>query len=100
MIIRIEMFKFKSRQGRIALGYLREHVASLARLKGCLDAHVARSPEDPDHYLVYSRWDGLESHGAMAHYLRRNPEARRPLLGLVPLCDGDPRTGHFEVLEG
>lgn len=99
MIIRIELFRFKARQGRVGLSHLREHVAFVARFKGCLEAHVARPPEDPDQYLVYSRWDGPESHGAMALQLRRSREAQKALLALAPLLDGGPRLSHFEVLE-
>ncbi len=100
MIIRIETFKFKARQGRIALSHLRDHAAFMARFRGCLEAQVARSPEDPDQYLVYSRWDSSESHGAVALQLRRSPEGQKPLLALVPLCERDPRASYFETLEG
>lgn len=100
MIIRIEIFKFKARQGRVGLSYLREHLAFAARCRGCLEAHMARSPDDPEQYLVYSRWDGPDSHGAMALQLRRNQDAQRALLSLAPLLEGAPRFQHFEVLEG
>ncbi|HLE81060.1 MAG TPA: antibiotic biosynthesis monooxygenase family protein [Dehalococcoidia bacterium] len=100
MIIRIELFKFKARQGRVALSHLREHAALVARFKGCLEARVARSPEDPEQYLVYSRWDSQESHGSMALQLRRSQEAQRALLALASLLEGEGKMAHFEVLEG
>ncbi|MDP2726565.1 MAG: antibiotic biosynthesis monooxygenase, partial [Dehalococcoidia bacterium] len=87
-------------QGRVALSYLRDHVAFIARFKGCLEAHIARSPEDLDQYLVYSRWDSPESHGVMALQLRKSQESQKALLALAPLLEREPRLAHFEVLDG
>ncbi len=100
MIIRIEIYKFKGRQGRIALSGLREHVALMSRYRGCLEARIARSPEDLDQFLVYSRWDSPESHSTMALNIRRNAESQQAMLPLASLIEREPRINHFEVLEG
>lgn len=100
MIIRIEIYKFKSRQGRIALSSLREHVALVSRYRGCLEARIARSPEDQDQFLVYSRWDSPESYSTMAINIRRSPESQKALLPLVQLIEREPTISHFEVLDG
>lgn len=100
MIIRTEMYKFQARLGRLALTHLRDHASLMVRTRGCLEALVARSPDDSDQYLVYSRWDSRESHGAMALQLRRNQEAQKPLLALLPMLEGEPRVSHYEALEG
>lgn len=100
MIIRIEVYKFKSRQGRIALSGLREHVALISKYRGCLEARIARSPEDQDQFLVYSRWDSPESHSTMALSIRKSPESQKALLPLAQLIEREPRINHFEVLDG
>ncbi len=100
MIIRVEIYKFKARQGRIALSNLREHLALVAKYRGCLEARMGRSPEDQDQFLVYSRWDSPESHSTMALQTRRSPETQKALLPLASLIEREPRINHFEVLDG
>lgn len=100
MIIRIEIYKFKARQGRIALSHLRDHAVLMSRYKGCLEARVARSPEDPDRFLVYSRWDTPESYNAGALQLRRSPEGQKALLAAAPLLEREATLSSFEVIEG
>jgi quinol monooxygenase YgiN len=98
MIVSIGVFQFKRGQGRIGLSHLREYAAFTSRLRGCLEAHLARSLDTPERFLLYSRWDSPESHAAVATQLRRSQEAQRNFHELVQLLEKEPTFGRFELL--
>lgn len=96
MITVIAQYRAQPGEGDRVAGVLAKHVAATREEPGCVEFVAYRSPEDPDHFLLYERY--VDEGAFEAH--RVTPHFRDYVEKLIIPALAERRWSRYEEVEG
>jgi quinol monooxygenase YgiN len=93
------LFRAKPGQGAQLAALLHEHVEFVKKLNGLQETFAGQSLDNPDHFLVFTKWEDFSGHDRMAHAVLNDADARRTFQEMMDVLETEPAFGRFAILE-
>lgn len=93
------LFRAKAGQGAQLAALLHEHVEFVKSLTGLEETFAGQSLDNPDHFLVFTKWGDFSGHDRMAHAVLNDGDARRTFQEILSVLEAEPAFGRFAILE-
>jgi len=97
MIIHSIILRFKKESGQENERKLERYLAFLREQKGFIDGSVARSIDDPEGYIIVSKWESIKDFDRMEENLKKEKKINEEMFSIIKELEDPFRAGRYVV---